>query len=131
ARLPRELAEFTIPNAGGLASALLVADPDGWFQSDRQAVARLAFKAALAELEKRLGPNMETWTWGRLHTLVQRHFLSSRGDLGQLLDRNGCPAPGDPTTVCSTTSDANFVAALGASYRMVSDLADGRGFWAV
>jgi penicillin amidase len=30
------------------------------------------------------------------------------------------------TTVCSTTPDANFAANLGASYRMVADLADPR-----
>src|SRR5262249_14450954 len=54
-----------------------------------------------------------------------------RGDLAELLDRSGCPAPGDMTTVCSTTSDANHAAHMGASYRMVSDLADARGLWAV
>jgi acyl-homoserine lactone acylase PvdQ len=49
-----------------------------------------------------------------------------------LLDRNGCPAPGDATTVCSTSSDANHAAHLGASYRMVVDLADEHGgMWAI
>jgi penicillin amidase len=75
---------------------------------------------------------MERWTWGRLHTLVQKHFLSGRGDLGQLLDRSGVPVRGDHTTVCNTSPDADHAAALGASYRMVTDLADPRpGLWAV
>jgi penicillin amidase len=88
--------------------------------------------AALDELAARLGPDVGGWTWGRLHILVQRHFLSGRGDLGQLLDRSGAPAPGDSTTACNTTPDPNHAAHMGASYRMVADLADPeRGLWTV
>src|SRR5207248_1773016 len=66
------------------------------------------------------------------HTLVQKHFLSGIGDLGQLLDRSGVPVRGDLTTVNSSTPDADFRATLGATYRMVADLADPRqGMWAV
>jgi penicillin amidase len=132
-RLPRDVAEFAAASAGGLAASLLVSDPNDWFGPQRRAEAvRTAFRAALDELTNRLGPDVNGWTWDRLHTLVLRHFLSGRGDLGSLLDRSGRPAPGDVTTVCSTTSDANLAACLGASYRMVSDLADPRrGLWTV
>ena len=82
--------------------------------------------AALAELTARLSPDPINWTWGRLHTLVQKHFLSGRGDLGVLLDRSGVPVRGDVTTVSSSTPDTNYAAALGAGYRMVADLADPR-----
>src|SRR5437868_5357344 len=80
----------------------------------------------MGELAQRLGPDPDGWQWGRLHTLVQKHFLSGRGDLGELLDRSGVPVKGDGTTVCSSTSDPNYAAALGAGYRMVADLADPR-----
>jgi acyl-homoserine lactone acylase PvdQ len=64
--------------------------------------------------------------------LVQKHFLSGRGELGQLLDRSGPPVRGDGTTVNCSTPDPNHAAALGAGYRMVADLEDSAlGFWAV
>jgi penicillin amidase len=132
-RMPAELAEFTAANAGGLAVALLAGDELGWFtRRDRIAAVRAALVDALDEVTARLGPDPGTWAWGRLHTLVQKHVLSGRGDLGQLLDRSGTAVPGDGTTVCNTTPDAVYGAALGASYRMVADLADPRqGLWAI
>jgi penicillin G amidase len=133
ARVPADVAAFAAPNAGGLAAALLANDEAGWFsRSDRREAVRATFRAALDELARRLGPDMKLWAWGRLHTLVQKHYLSGRGDLGQLLDRSGAPAPGDGTTVCSTSSDPNHASPLGASYRMVADMADPEcGMWAV
>jgi penicillin amidase len=132
-RLPSGVAEFAAANAGGLAAAILASDDAGWFvRRDRRATIRAALRAALDELTTRLGPDRGAWTWGRLHTLVQKHFLSGRGDLGRLLDRSGVPVRGDVTTVNSSTSDADHAAYLGASYRMVADLADPRqGLWAV
>jgi penicillin amidase len=132
-RLPASVAEFTATIAGGLASALLAEDDAGWFtRGDRRSAARAALLAAVDELATRLGPDPAGWRWGRLHTLVHAHFLSGRGDLGQLLDRGGVPVRGDMTTVSSSTPDPQYRAALGASYRMVADLADPRqGLWAV
>jgi penicillin amidase len=132
-RLPAEVVEFATANASGLAAALLARDEAGWFtKQDRRTAARAALAAALDELTTRLGADSTAWSWGRLHTLVQKHFLSGRGDLGQLLDQSGMPSPGDGTTVCNATPDAAYGAALGASYRMVADLADPRqGMWAV
>jgi penicillin amidase len=132
-RLPPEIAEFATANAGGLAAALLAEDSSGWFhKNDRGEAVRGAFRAALQQLTARLGPDLAGWTWGRLHTLVQKHVLSGWGDLGRLLDRSGTPVSGDATTVCNTTPDAGYAAAMGASYRMVADFADpGQGLWAV
>jgi penicillin amidase len=126
-RLTGSATELAAANAGGLATALLSGDAAGWFQrTERGTAIRAALVAALDDLTARLGPDIGTWKWGRLHTLVQRHVLSGRGDLGELLDRNGVPVRGDVTTVCSSTPDANYAAALGAGYRMVADLSDPR-----
>src|SRR5262249_24435862 len=132
-RLPADVAASAAPTAGGLAAARLAGDEAGWFErSDRREAVRSSFRATLDELAEKLGPDLASWAWGRLHTLVQKHFLSSRGDLGQLLDCIGGLAPGDTTTVCSTTSGPDHTAQMGASYRMVADLADPRhGLWAV
>jgi penicillin amidase len=88
-------------------------------------------RSTIEELTKRLGPDSTNWQWGKLHGLVQKHFLSGRGDLGLLLDRSGTPTRGDGTTVCNSGSDANQGAWIGAGYRMVADLADPlAGIWA-
>ncbi len=132
-RLPAGAAEFTAATAGGLATTLLAGDTIGWFtRRDRRAAARAALAAAVDELATRLGPDMASWHWGRLHTLVQKHFLSGIGELGQFLDRSGVPVRGDVSVIASSTPDANYAAYLGASYRMVADLSDpSHGIWAV
>lgn len=132
-RFPAELVEFVAANVGGLAARLLAADRARWFtKQERIAAARRTFRATLDELEARLGPDIASWTWGRLHTLVQKHMLSGRGELGQLLDRSGLPVGGDGTTVNNGMTDATHAAYMGAGYRMVADLADPDcGLWMV
>jgi penicillin amidase len=124
-RLQPALAAFAAVNAAGLAAALLAADDARWFgRQDRVQAARRTLLDTLAELTQRCGPDLTGWTWGRIHSLLQKHFLSGRGDLGALLDRSGLPVAGDGTTVCNCSYDPQYAAALGPSYRMVADLAD-------
>jgi penicillin amidase len=123
-RFRGEAAGFLAEGAAGLAAALLIADPAGWFAAGRREPAiREAFAAALKALAGRLGPDPAQWTWGRLHILPLRHFLSGRGDLGALLDRGGVGVPGDLVTVCNTGATASFEARTGAGYRLIADLA--------
>jgi penicillin amidase len=132
-RLPAELVGFVSANANGLASRLLADDRLGWFvRRSRQEAVRVALLAALDELTARLGPDPAAWRWGRLHTLLQNHFLSGCGDLGELLDRSGLPLPGDTATVCNNTPDADWRAYLGPGYRMITDFGDHNGgLWSV
>jgi len=53
---------------------------------------------------------------------MARHALSSRGELGQLLNRGGQPVRGSGVTVCNTGYDPNYMAALGANFRLIVDL---------
>jgi penicillin amidase len=117
----------------GLAVALLAGDPDGWFAPGRRDEAIVsAFRRMVEDLEARLGPDMAAWTWGRVHTIPLRHFLSGRGDLGVLLDRGGAPVHGSGVTVCNTGYDPNYWAVIGANYRLIADLAaDPPGLYAV
>jgi penicillin amidase len=119
-----DTAELLAKQAEGVASRLLAADPHGWFPSG-QRVPRIqrAFIDTLAYLTRRLGPDISTWQWGRLHRLPLQHVLSNRGDLGQLLNQGGGPVNGDMTTVCNTGSDPNWLATTGAGYRLIADLA--------
>jgi penicillin amidase len=75
---------------------------------------------------------MRTWTWGKLHILPLKHVLSSRGDLGKLLDHGGVPVRGDKTTVCNTGQGTNWEAGAGAGYRLIAELDNNPpGLWAV
>jgi penicillin amidase len=149
-RFEPEAVELMSKGVESCAIRLLEADPNAWFRvgrivnpSDKQPAqdasrhsGRIdnpsygrreqriaeAMQAAINVLTARLGPDMAGWTWGRLHRLPLRHVLSSRGDLGQLLDHGGVGVRGDMTTVCNTGGDANWLATTGAGYRFIADL---------
>jgi penicillin amidase len=132
-RFGGETAELLGGAAAGLASGLLADDPVGWFVPGRRdaALAR-AFRDTLRELAERCGPDPGSWTWGRLHRIHLRHVLSGRGELGELLDRGGVPVKGDGVTVCNTGYDPNYLAPMGANYRLIADLGSNPpGLWAV
>jgi penicillin amidase len=134
ARLSGEAATLAAGAIGGLAGELLKHNQANWFRDDdvrRQAIVQ-SLETALDYLTGRLGPDMSHWGWGRLHTLQQKHVLSGRGDLGQLLDRGGIPVRGDYVTVCNTGLAPDYSAPTGAGYRMIADLSDPQGgLWAI
>jgi penicillin amidase len=132
-RFPPDQAELVAGAIAGLATDLLAGDAVGWFHRTRREDGLLAaLRATLEELAKRLGPDMAGWTWGRLHQIRLPHVLSARGELGQLLDRGGLPVKGSGVTVCNTGYDPNYLAPMGANYRLIADFAHRpAGLWAV
>lgn len=125
-RFSGEAAALVAGAIPGVSSRLLSADPHGWFASDR-APGRVAaivdtFANAVETLAQRFGENLLDWGWGRVHKLQQWHFLSTRGELGKLLDRGGIAVNGDMVTVCNSGRDAIGEAPSGAGYRMIADL---------
>ena len=132
-RFEGDAAELLGGAAAGLAAGLLSGDPLGWFAEGRREIALArAFRDTLGELAERCGPDPASWTWGRLHQIHLRHVLSGRGELGALLDRGGVPVKGDGVTVCNTGYDPNYLAPMGANYRLIAELASNPpGLWAV
>ncbi|HWG44552.1 MAG TPA: penicillin acylase family protein [Gemmataceae bacterium] len=131
-RFEGETAALLADNATGLAAHLLAEDVAGWFSPGlREQTILAALASALDWLTERLGDNMAEWHWGRIHTLPLRHFLSGRGDLGELLDHGGEAVKGDYTTVCNTWPNARFEARSGAGYRLLAELSEPpAGLWA-
>lgn len=122
-RFPQSATPLIAGAIGGLALSLLSEDGHGWFVNHKREDAIVeTFQRTLDDLESRLGADMSRWTWGRAHTIPLRHALSTRGDLAQLLDRGGNPVHGSGVTVCNTGYDPNYMAALGANYRLIVDL---------
>lgn len=130
-RFEGELATSLSGTCGGLAAKLIHENVAEWFEkTDREVAIVDALRAALSEIENRLGADMSLWAWGNLHKVQLRHVLSERGDLSALLDRGGLPVGGSGVTVCNTGFDPNWRALMGANYRLISDLGE-NGMWAV
>ena len=54
------------------------------------------------DLQERLGPTVDDWTWEKLHLFPLKHVLGTRGDLGSLLNYGGQGVRGDMQSVCNT-----------------------------
>jgi penicillin amidase len=132
-RFEGETAALLAGGAVSLAALLLTENQAGWFAPGRREAAIVeTMNSALAWLSERLGSDPSQWTWGRLHTIPLRHYLSGRGDLSQLLDHGGLPIKGDAYTVCNTGMGADYEARSGAGYRLIADLnTSPPGLWAI
>lgn len=85
-----------------------------------------SFEQAVQELTKRFGADMSRWTYGQAeyHHITIRHMLSGavNSHLRQRFDIGPIPRGGDGFTVNNT--DNNAAQSLGASFRIIVDLAD-------
>jgi penicillin amidase len=82
--------------------------------------------AAVAELERLMGPDRTRWQWGVLHQIYFKHGLDQySADAKQLLDVGPLPRPGDEHTVNATAVPADSWDQIdGASYREILDIGD-------
>jgi len=89
-------------------------------------VVRRAFRATVAWLTRRLGRNVASWHWGRLHQLHLEHTLSVRKPLGMLLDAPGFAWGGDLETVRAGGNVPGKLTAGGSisAYRFIADCSD-------
>jgi penicillin amidase len=125
ARFDAITAELMVKQAEALANRLIAADPHGWFAPGQRSQAiRRTFGETLQYLSQRLGPKLADWKWERLHRLDLKHVLSTRGDLGKLLDHGGISVRGDTNTVCNTGTGADWQVISGAGYRQIADLSE-------
>ncbi|HEX5417716.1 MAG TPA: penicillin acylase family protein, partial [Chloroflexota bacterium] len=82
-----------------------------------------SLRAAVADLRERLGDDLETWTWGRLHILRFDHPLGRVKPLGRIFSRGPVPVGGDADTPHQSSSSAGGYAANGwiPTYRQIVD----------
>ena len=132
-RFEGDVASLLSGATSGLSTELLTADAHGWFaDGNRAGAARRAMSGAIDELSGRLGEDMSDWKWGAIHRINLGHHLSGRGEIFDRLDRGGEPVGGSGITICNTGFDPNYMAAMGANYRLNADLAeDPPALWAV
>lgn len=98
----------------------------------RDEVMRLALRETVDFLKRELGPEMDGWTWGKLHTLTFAHTLGEVKPLDKLFNRGPYPAGGDSTTLWATGSsrhNLNSDGIIGPPFRFIADLGDLRNSW--
>jgi penicillin amidase len=91
----------------------------------RQDLFQTSLAKAVKELEGRFGPDMEAWTWGRLHRVHLVHPLSDRveGSQRNRLNPEVLPVAGSHETVGrSSFRNSTFDLTAGASVRLVMDV---------
>jgi penicillin G amidase len=81
---------------------------------------------AVTELRQRLGPDMSTWSWGRLHQMTFRPAIAALADSQEktrlILPSLALPGSGDSPRAASYEPD--FSVQSGASVRMVLDVGE-------
>ena len=93
-------------------------------QDARDEVLRTSLKSALADVTKRLGPDLTDWRWGDLHRIGLRHLWSNRlpDELRAAATLDTAPRSGSGDTVGNTSYNSEFHQRSGASFRMVIDV---------
>ncbi|GGR70413.1 penicillin amidase [Deinococcus seoulensis] len=92
---------------------------------DCQALLTRTLDAALNDLEGRLGTDMSTWTYGRLHTVASNHRAFGNVQALAWLFNHSAPTPGGTNTVnVARPEHGTFRQTHGPSYRQVVDLAN-------
>jgi penicillin G amidase len=99
-----------------------------WFGAQpakkRDALLESALEAAVGALKAALGPDMGTWSWGRLHTATFTHALAPTSDAASRRFNVGpFPRAGYGDTVFSTGGSA-YIQSEGATFREIMDVAD-------
>jgi penicillin amidase len=116
---------------------LRLAEPSShWFDlgngEDRNEVMRWALRQTVDFLTEELGPEIDDWTWGQLHTLTYAHMLGSVKPLDRLLNRGPYPMGGDSSTLWATgirRLDLSTEGTTGPPFRFIADLSDLRNSW--
>ncbi len=116
--------------------AMLAVPDSHWYDlgagETRDEVMRLALRETVDFLKRELGPEMDGWTWGKLHTLTFAHTLGEVKPLDKLFNRGPYPAGGDSTTLWATGSNRHNLDSggiIGPPFRFIADLGDLRNSW--
>lgn len=106
--------------------------PDShWFDlgngETRNDVMRLALRETVDYLRRELGPRIDDWGWGRLHTLTYSHPLGQVKPLDRLFNRGPYPVGSDNSTIwaaLATFYDLSNPDIVGPPFRFIADMGD-------
>ncbi|MGE5225091.1 MAG: penicillin acylase family protein [Omnitrophica WOR_2 bacterium] len=106
--------------------------PDStWFDQGqgetRDMMVQAALKDTIQYLTSRLGPKLEDWEWGKLHSINFKHILGQAKPLDRIFNRGPYPLGGDFNTIWATGSSQHSVdigPVIGPPFRIINDLSD-------
>lgn len=110
-----------------LATLALLRDPtSAWWRGSRDRMVETALRAAVRDLERRLGPNRQRWRWGRLHQPVFVHPIGRIKALAWIFNATPPETGGDGFTVNNGAFNLEepFRQVYVASYRQILDTTD-------
>jgi penicillin amidase len=110
-----------------LATLALLRDPtSAWWRGSRDRMVETALRAAVRDLERRLGPNRQQWRWGRLHQPVFVHPIGRIKALAWIFNATPPETGGDGFTVNNGAFNPEepFRQVYVASYRQILDTTD-------
>ena len=129
ARATPEAAHKLIDNPQLQAVVEFLEHPDGALGNDpaaaRDAILAESLKGALTEIAQRLGPDMNTWAWGRLHRAAFEPAIAVLADpqLRAQMSLGPLETPGSSSTPrAQSYRAADFSVISGASVRLVMDV---------
>lgn len=78
---------------------LLHNQPEGWFTGSWSEEILKSLETAITRLQKRYGPDMHMWTWGRIRKLTLQHPEGSRKYFGPIFNLGPIGWGGDINTI--------------------------------
>ena len=121
---PEEAKAIGAGNASRIVDVLTGNMP--WMPRERRNEVMLAsLKSAVAEVGTRLGPDMSSWQWGKMHRAVFKHPLDAVLDPAGLAQFNvdaGAIGGSANTPMVAAYQPSDFHLIVGASFRMVLDV---------
>ncbi len=110
----------------------ILGEPEShWFDlgqgETRDDVARLALRETVDFLQSEMGPEIDDWAWGKLHTLTYGHVMGQVKPLDRLFNRGPYPIGGDGTSIWATHAawqDLRSEVIVGPPFRFIADLGD-------
>jgi len=110
----------------------ILGEPESaWFDlgngETRDDVAQLALRETVDFLKAELGPELDDWAWGKLHTLTYGHVMGQVKPLDRLFNRGPFPIGGDGTSIWATHTawqDLRSEIIVGPPFRFIADLGD-------
>ena len=102
-------------------------DPASGIPEAKTEALHRALRITLQQMIAELGPDMDTWTWGRLHKVEFAHIAGAVKPLNLLFNRGPYPMGGDNDTLLRATTRPEFpFKPVGAidTLRFVADVSD-------
>lgn len=113
------------PEASGKTNNKRSSSEVGLTKADRDRILLESFTAALNEVRKLLGPDMQAWYWGKLHHAAFEHALAPLADpatKAQMSISRLSMGGGSNNPRAASYRASDFRVTAGASFRMVLDV---------